>query len=197
MRTSVPVLAFLLAMFAALATASADKKFHPMPGGKGRLAVKVVAYDGATNGVLTVAVKNTSGKPQRFSAEGLYFVPDGDPDHAPQRLGAVGPLQLADASDNHRQDAIEIAAGATAVVNLDVFCIDSHRDSPSSDNTFTLGKSRLPKQLARTIEASAKLEADDAGGYAPAKGAIQGRVWEARDKKWIRLDGEGVQEADK
>ena len=57
MRTSVPVLAFLLAMFAALATASADKKFHPMPGGKGRLAVKVVAYDGATNGVLTVAVK--------------------------------------------------------------------------------------------------------------------------------------------
>jgi hypothetical protein len=59
MRTSVPVLAFLLAMFAALATASADKKFHPMPGGKGRLAVKVVAYDGATNGVLTVEVKNT------------------------------------------------------------------------------------------------------------------------------------------
>ena len=91
MRTSLPVLAFLLAMLAALGTAAADHKFHPLPGGKGRLAVKVVAYDGATNGVLTVAVKNTTGKPQRFSAEGLYFVPDGDPDTAPQRLGAARP----------------------------------------------------------------------------------------------------------
>ena len=197
MRTSLPVLAFLLAMLAALGTAAADHKFHPLPGGKGRLAVKVVAYDGATNGVLTVAVKNTTGKPQRFSAEGLYFVPDGDPNTAPQRLGAVGPLQLASADDDHRQAAIEVAAGATAVVKLDVFCIDSHRDSPSSANTFTLGKSRLPKQLARTIEASAKAAAADEGGYAPAKGKIQGEVWAARDKQWVRLDGEGVQEAAK
>ena len=35
------------------------------------------------------------------------------------------------------------------------------------------------------------------GGYAPAKSSIQGKVWEARDRAWIKLDGEGTQEADK
>ena len=82
-------------------------------------------------------------------------------------------------------------------VKLDVFCIDSHRPSPSSANTFTLGKSRLPRALARTIETSAKAAADQSGGYAPAASAIQGEVWKHRDKRWVRLDGEGVQEAGK
>lgn len=200
MRSSLSVVTLLLAVLAWFGTAAADAKFRPIPG-KGRgLAVKAVSYDGATNGVLTVQVKNSSGKPQRFSAEGLYFVPDGDPDTAPQRLGAVGPLQLAaDTGAGGSKDSVEIAAGATVTVRLDVFCIDSHRPSPSSDNTFTLGRTRLPRQLARTIETSAKMAADEAGGYpAPAaKSAIQGEVWKARDKKWIALDGEGTQEANK
>lgn len=197
MRTS--LLTLVVAVLAWFGTAAADSKFRPVPKGRG-LAVKAVSYDGATNGVLTVQVKNTSGKAQRFTAEGLYFVPDGDPDEAPQRLGAVGPLQLAaDTGAGGAKDSLEVAAGATVTVRLDVFCIDSHRPSPSSSNTFTLGRTRLPRQLSRTIESSAKMAADEAGGYpAPAaKSAIQGEVWKARDKKWIALDGEGSQEADK
>jgi len=30
-----------------------------------------------------------------------------------------------------------------------------------------------------------------------AKGAVQSEVWKNRDKKWIKLDGEGEQEAAK
>ena len=30
-----------------------------------------------------------------------------------------------------------------------------------------------------------------------AKSAVQSEVWRARDKKWIRLEGEGKQEATK
>lgn len=199
MRSSLSVVTLLLAVLAWFGSAAADNRFRPVPKARG-LAVQAVAYDGATNGVLTVKVKNSSDKAQRFSAEGLYFVPDGDPDTAPQRLGAVGPLQLAsDRGDGSRKNSLEIAAGETVTVRLDVFCIDSHRPSPSSDNSFTLGRTRLPRQLSRTIETSAKVAADEAGGYpAPAaKSAIQGEVWKARDKKWVALDGEGAQEAGK
>lgn len=199
MRSSLSVVTLLLVVLAWFGSAAADGKFRPVPKARG-LAVKAVSYDGSTNGVLTVQVKNTSGKAQRFSAEGLYFVPDGDPDSAPQRLGAVGPLQLAaDSGAGGRKDSLEVAAGETVTVQLDVFCIDSHRPSPSSSNTFTLGRTRLPRQLAHTIEASAKVAADEAGGYpAPAaKSAIQGEVWKARDKRWVKLDGEGAQEAGK
>ena len=199
MRTIVVLLACL---FTTIGIAGADQRFHPVPAAKGRspLALKVVAYDGATNGELTVEVKNPSAKATRFAAEGLYFVPDGDPDSAPQRLGAVGPLRLASSDDGDaRQASLVIAAGATVQVKLDVFCIDSHRSSPSSDNSFTLGRKRLPKQLAQTIEVRAKGAADVVGGFAApaAKSAIQSEVWKARDQKWIAIDGEGDQEAGK
>ncbi|MBK9035746.1 MAG: hypothetical protein IPL61_31605 [Myxococcales bacterium] len=199
MRTSIAILAFILAVVGVIGTAAADQKFHPVPtGGKARgLAVKAVAYDGSTNGVLTVQIKNTGARAQRFSAEGLYFVPDGDPDTAPQRLGAVGPLQLASDEGDARATSVAVAPGATVTVRLDVFCIDSHRPSPSSANTFTLGKTRLPRTLARTIETSARMAADESGGYAPAKSSIQSEVWKARDRRWVKLDGEGVQEAAK
>jgi hypothetical protein len=57
----------------------------------------------------------------------------------------------------------------------------------------------MPASLARTIDDNAKKAADENGGYAApaAKGAVQGEVWKARDAKWIKLDGEGKQEADK
>jgi hypothetical protein len=201
MRSITVVLAFLLGV---VGVAGADQRFHSVPrSGKGPspLQLKVIAYDGGTNGELTVEIKNTAGRPMRFAAEGLYFVPDGDPDTAPQRLGAVGPLRLAtdDDVDEARQGAIQIAAGASVKVTLDVFCIDSHRASPSSNNTFTLGTKRLPKALAQTIETRAKRAAKDAGGYAApaATSAIQSEVWKARDARWIELDGEGAQDAAK
>lgn len=192
------VLGFLLATFG---LAGADQRFHAVPAGKGQsLALKVVAYDGSVNGALTVEVKNTGKKPARFSAEGLYFIPDGDPDTAPQRLGAVGPLRIASSEDaGESQRSLDLAPGATVKVKLDVFCIDSHRPAPSADNSFKVGSRRLPRQLARTIEARSADAAQASGGYAApaAKSAIQSEVWKARDAAWIKVEGEGAQEAAK
>lgn len=199
MRSLAAVLVLLLGM---VGVAGADQRFRKVPAAgkaKSALQLKVVSYDGATNGELTVLVKNAGTQAMRFSAEGLYFVPDGDPDEAPQRLGAVGPLRLASSEDDgSRQTTIAVAAGASVKLTLDVFCIDSHRPSPSSDNTFSLGSRRLPRTLTAKIEARSKdAAAGIEGSYAApaAKSAIQGIVWTERDAKWIRLDGEGVQEA--
>jgi hypothetical protein len=193
---------FALGLFAG--TAAADNKFHAMPAPKaerGNLQLRVVSYDGSTNGELTVEVKNTSKKPLVFMAKGLYFVPDGNPDEAPQRLGAVGPFEIiSDKSDSEtRAEKITIAAGQTAELTLDVFCIDSHRSSPSSSTPFTIARTKMPTSLARDIDTGAKRAAKSAGGFAApaATDAVQSEVWKQRDKKWIELDGESEQEAGK
>jgi len=197
LAASIVVFAVLTAL---AAPARADGRFHPVPSsGKAttKLQLRVVAYDGATNGALTVEVKNPTKATLAFSASGLYFVPDGDPDQAPQRLGAVGPMQIAEGDAIERKDSVEVAAGATVRVTLDVFCIDSHRASPTSKTPFTIGKSRMPAQLTATIAKDSATAAAEVGGYAApaAKAKVQETVWKARDAKWIRLDGEGVQEA--
>lgn len=177
-----------------------DTKFQKLPGSK--LQIRAVEYDGSTNGTLKVQIRNTAKTTLAFSATGLYFVPDGNPDEAPQRLGAVGPMQLA--TDSAKEiTKLEVPAGDTVEVALDVFCIDSHRSSPSPTNVFTVGASRMPKELAQTIEKraeSAVTEARMDGAEAPrpaAKSKIQSEVWRSRDAKWIELEGEGKQEAGK
>jgi hypothetical protein len=57
----------------------------------------------------------------------------------------------------------------------------------------------MPKELAREIDQESYKAAIGAGGYAApaAKSAVQSEVWKARDKKWLRLEGEGKQEATK
>lgn len=176
-----------------------DTKFHAVPDAK--LEVRAIQYDGAVNGRLHVQVRNPSKSAQKFSAQGLYFVPEGNPDTAPQRLGAVGPMQIA--NDGKEISEVEVAPGATLEVVLDVFCIDSHRPSPSPQNTFNIGAKRMPRELAQTIEnrADAAVAAERAQGKAAprpaAKSAIQGEVWRSRDSKWIELDGEGKQEVGK
>lgn len=185
--------------------AAADGKFHKLPATHAAkkadraLQLRVVSYDGAVNGALTVEVKNTGRAVATFSASGLYFVPDGDPDQAPQRLGAVGPMTIATSNDGagESKDSVTIAPGATVRVTLDVFCIDSHRGAPTSETPFTIASTRMSTRLATEIAVAGKAAADESGGYAapPAKAAIQSAVWETRDKKWIRLAGEGVQEA--
>ncbi len=178
-----------------------ETKFSKVPGGK--LQIRAVEYDGSTNGTLKVQVKNPSKTAQTFSATGLYFVPEGDPSSAPQRLGAVGPMHLETDNDPKELTQLEVAAGATVEVALDVFCIDSHRASPSPTNVFNVASARLPKELAQTIEQRADLAVSEArkhGDAAPrpaAKATIQSEVWRSRDAKWIRLDGEGSQEAAK
>jgi hypothetical protein len=212
MRTR-PLLSFLLLTIALLGSAFADRvaerpgqvparhdtAFHTIPDGK--LQVRAVQYDGSTNGTLTVQIRNTGKVTQKFSAQGLYFVPEGDPNTAPQRLGAVGPMQIAGSGKEISE--LDVAPGATLEVALDVFCIDSHRSSPSPANRFNVGVKRLPRELATTIENRAKQAVDSAragGASAPrpaAKGQIQSEVWRSRDAKWVELDGEGTQEAGK
>jgi hypothetical protein len=177
-----------------------DTKFKSVPDSS--LQIRAVEYDGSVNGTLKVQVKNTQKTAQKFTATGLYFVPQGDPDMAPQRLGAVGPMQLA--TDNKKDQAsIDVPAGATVDIALDVFCIDSHRGSPGPENAFDVGAKRMPKQLSQQIEHSADeavAAARKSGESRPrpaAKGAIQSGVWKSRDEKWIELDGEGKQEATK
>jgi hypothetical protein len=165
--------------------------------GASHLEVNVVSYDGATNGAITIEVKNNGKSAETFVAQGLFFVPDGDANHAPQRLGAVGPFQIQ--GDEARKEKVVIPAGGRIVARLDVYCIDSHRSSPSSATKFHMSAQRMPAPLAADINKSANDAAQSYGGVsAPAaKSAVQSEVWKNRDKKWIPLEGEGRQEATK
>jgi len=184
--------------------ALAKGPFAPIPaeqtGGKATgLELRIVRYDGSTNGVLAVEVKNPGPQPVDFSAKGLYFVPQGNADQAPQRLGAVGPFSMETQQGWQRREATTIAPGAVVRMKLDVYCIDSHRGSPSSSTAFRLGKDRVPKKIVEAIDRDAHKAAGALGGVsAPrAKSAVQSEVWKNRDAKWIELDGEGKQEASK
>ena len=187
---------------AAASPAAADS-FRSLPAEKAGqstpLEVRVVQYDGNSNGVITVDVKHPTGKPQEFSAKGLYFVPQGNADQAPQRVGAVGPFQMQRPQGPERRDHLTIAPGATERLTLDVYCIDSHRASPGPGTSFRIAKDRVPPPLVRAIDADAVRSAEPYGGVsAPAaKGAVQSEVWKNRYKRWIPLDGEGRQEAAK
>jgi hypothetical protein len=163
------------------------------------LQVRVVQYDGNSNGVITVDVKNPTDKPQEFSAKGLYFVPQGNANEAPQRVGAVGPFQIQRPQGPERRDHLTVAPGATERLTLDVYCIDSHRASPGPGTSFRIAKDRVPAPLVRAIDADATRAAAAYGAVsAPAaKSAVQSEVWRNRDKRWIQLDGEGNQEAAK
>ena len=196
------VLAALISLVAL--PAFAENGFAPLPaeqtGGKlTGLELRVVQYQGGVNGVLTIDVRNPKSNPIEFSAGGLYFVPDGNADSAPQRLGAVGGFQEQTQQGWQRREKTTIAANATVRMKLDVFCIDSHRGSPSSSTAFHPAATRLPPALSHEIEADGKKAAAESGGYeAPvAKSKVQSDVWKERNKKWIRLDGEGAQESHK
>ncbi len=191
--------ALLVCLVSAVSASAAQ--FDPLPAEPGAsrsgLLVRVVRYEGSTNGAITVELKNPTGGDAEFSARGLFFVPQVDPDKAPQRLGAVGPFLLEGRGD--RREALRLGAGKSATLTLDVYCIDSHRSSPSSDTPFRVGKERMPPKLSQAIDANTKRAAAPLGGVAApaAKSSNQGEVWKTRDEKWIKLDGEGRQEATK
>jgi hypothetical protein len=178
----------------------ASAKIPSLKGGKpSPLLMRIVKYQGSTNGAITVDVKNPTGEPQEFSAKGVYFVPQSNANVAPQRLGAVGPFLLHGAGKKERREKMTVAPGATERLSLDVYCIDSHRASPSPATSFRIAKDRVPESLTREISDSAEQAAKPYGGVsaAPAKAAVQSEVWKNRDKKWIELDGEGRQEIGK
>jgi hypothetical protein len=192
--------AVLPASSPAAAPADGFATLPPTPGAKrSPLLIKIVRYDGATNGAITVDVKNPTGEAQDFSAKGVYYVPHTDADDAPQRLGAVGPFVLHRGGKQERRERLTVAPGAIERLSLDVYCIDSHRASPSSATSFRIAQDRVPENLVRAIDADAARVAKRLGGVsaAPAKSAVQSEVWRNRDEKWIELDGEGKQEAGK
>ncbi|HTE53772.1 MAG TPA: hypothetical protein VK698_23115 [Kofleriaceae bacterium] len=188
---------FFLAAIAAR-PAMADK-FVPLPdlGGKGEtLKIRVVRYDGSTNGKMVVDVRNTGKSSTKFVAEGIYFVPGGDPEKAPQRLGAAGPFTVvgSKASPSSQQELI-LQPGETRQLQLDVFCIDSHRGSPSPSTSFSVAGKRMPKELRQTIATdAAKIIRRNQGDVEKSKSEIQSTTWQARDRKWIKLEGERKQE---
>ena len=189
-----PLLAATL--FVCLPAFAAFQPLPPEPGTQPNgLEVRVVSYNGSTNGAITVEVRNTTKSEQEFSAAGLFFVPAMDPDKAPQRLGAVGPYEV----NAKRYERMKVAPGATLKANLDVYCIDSHRSSPSSSTPFRIAKERLPPQLTQAIDVEAKAVSAPMGGVSapPAKSAVQGAVWKNRDAKWLKVEGESRQEANK
>ena len=159
------------------------------------LEAKIVGYNGSTNGRMTIDVRNPTAAPLEFAAAGLYFVPTGDPDSSPQRLGAVGPYQVG----TKREERLKIPAGATVRAELDVYCIDSHRSSPSSSTPFHLSGDRVPRTITQNIDREAKAATQATGGMsAPAsKSAVQSTVWKYRNEKWIKLSGEGAKELTK
>jgi hypothetical protein len=178
--------------------------FAPIPadqtGGKSSgLELRIVRYEGSVNGALTVEVKNPRPEPVEFSAKGLYFVPEANANEAPQRLGAVGPFTLQTEQGWQHRENVTIRPGDVVRLKLDVYCIDSHRGSPSSSTAFRVAKDRVPQKVIDAIDRGAAKAAAPLGGVSSpkAKSAVQSEVWRNRDAKWIELDGEGKQEAGK
>jgi hypothetical protein len=195
---------FGLGLLLLAAPALAGDSFVPIPadqtgGQKTGLEIRVTGYDGSVNGQIGVDVRNPQKHPVEFAARGLYFVPNGNPDTAPQRLGAVGPFRVKTDKGWEQREKMTIAAGAVANLKLDVYCIDSHRGSPSSATGFHMGKDRIPKTITDDIYRDATKASEKSGGIASpsAKGDVQSQVWKNRDKKWVELDGEGKQEVGK
>lgn len=189
----------ILFLLSASSPALADS-FVTMPEAKGsaeNLKIRFVEYDGNTNGAMVVEVKNTGRTTATFDADGLFFVPKGDPEKAPQRLGAAGPfVEIAGKKQISNQDGkLAIAAGETKKIRLEVFCIDSHRSSPSPSTKFTIAKNKLPKSLRKELKTSNEaIYRSNKGDFKKAKSAVQSNMWEKRDKNWIKLEGERKQE---
>ena len=178
------------------ARAETLKRVPAIDGKAQPLTMRVVAYDGSTNGRMVVEVVNSGKQTETFLADGIYFVPNGNPEVAPQRLGAAGPLIIIeDGVEKTYLEGIQIPPGSKQTVRLEVFCIDSHRASPSSDTKFGVAAERLPKELRQKITHGAKqIIRENKGDVTQAKSAIQSHMWETRDADWIKLDGERKQE---
>jgi hypothetical protein len=178
------------------ARAETLKRVPAIDGKAQPLTMRVVAYDGSTNGRMVVEVVNSGKQTETFIADGIYFVPNGNPEMAPQRLGAAGPIIIVeDGVEKTYLEGIQIPPGSKQTVRLEVFCIDSHRSSPSSDSKFGFAAERLPRELRQKITHGARqIIRENQGDVAKAKPAIQSHMWETRDADWIKLDGERKQE---
>jgi len=174
--------------------------FSPVPavnGQKNTLQIRQLDFTGGATGQVVVEVRNQGQHPQTFEARGLYFVPNGDAQSAPQRVGAAGPFEVKDAQGWQRKDQLQIQPGQTVKLKLQTFCLDSHRGSPGKGQGYKVARDRLPKDLTGEIEVGAQRIIRAKGGYSKAPAAtgdIQSHVWSSRNKKWIKLEGERANE---
>ena len=163
-------------------------------GAEKNIQIRFVKYDGSTNGEMVVQVKNTGKTTANFRAEGLFFVPDGSPEKAPQRLGASGPFSesaVGKGGKRIHQEKLALAAGESKTLRLEVFCIDSHRSSPSSSTQFSLAKKKLPKKMQQTMKSSNQaIYKKNKGSLRKSKSAVQSNMWKVRDADWVKLEGE-------
>jgi hypothetical protein len=163
------------------------------------LLAKVLRYEGNSHGQMLLSLENPTKGSVLFSAAGLYFVPDMQADVAPQRLGAVGGFDIEKTrrKNSTRAETLTLAAGEKVTLRLDVYCIDHQRPAPNSQTPYRLGLARLPKELVKAIDVETQPVARQNGGFSDerAKSAVQGLVWENRNKNWVKLDGEGAREA--
>jgi len=193
-RVSIGV-SFLSVLFVLAAGSAWADKFVALPKLDAKaqnLQIRFVRYDGAVNGGMVVDVKNVGRTSERFVADGLFFVPTGDPEQAPQRQGAAGPFQeLQNGKAGKHQEVTTLAPGETKRLSLATFCIDSHRGSPGPTTQFTVAKDRLPKRLRQEMQVSnQRILHENGGDVSKAKPAIQSNMWNVRDKAWIKLEGE-------
>jgi hypothetical protein len=194
-------LSMLLASLGLLALASpalADKSFAPLPAGDGAkttLQIRQLDFSGGASGHIVVEVRNPARQVQKFQARGLYFVPDGNAQSAPQRVGAVGPFEVREGQGWQRKEELMVQPGETVRLKLHTFCLDSHRGSPGKGQGYKIARERLPKELMKQNEAAASRALKSKGGKIDAaQSEIQSDVWKNRNKKWIMLEGERVDE---
>jgi hypothetical protein len=172
--------------------------FAPIPaldGKKTSLQLRQVDFTGGASGQVVVEVRNAGHQAQTFQARGLYFVPQGDAQSAPQRVGAAGPFEVNQGNGWQRKTELQIQPGQTVRLKLQTFCLDSHRGSPGKGQGFKVARERLPKHLTTEIESGAQ-KILKAKAPAAANGDIQSHVWNSRNKKWIKLEGERANEKD-
>jgi hypothetical protein len=156
------------------------------------LEMRILRYDGSTNGRMVVEVRNQGALARDFVVDGIFFVPQGDPEKAPQRPGAAGPMvEVAGERQVPHQDRVAMAPGARKELHLEVFCIDSHRASPSPSTRFRVARERLPPRLRQQVKSGTQqiLRANE-GSVERSKSAIQSHVWQTRDADWVEVEGE-------
>jgi hypothetical protein len=174
--------------------------FGPVPavdGKKNTLQIRQLDFTGGATGQVVVEVRNQSQQPQTFEARGLYFVPNGNAQSAPQRVGAAGPFEVQEGQGWQRKDQLQVQPGQTVKLKLQTFCLDSHRGSPGKGQGYKVARDRLPQDLTGEIEGGARRIIRAKGGYskaAEATGDIQSHVWSSRNKKWLKLEGERANE---
>lgn len=192
MKKVMAVLAVTALWLAPQPASARGKGFAKLPAQKGKQTKLEIRMMGYKNGKLVAQIRNKSRRPQTFDPQGLFFVPNGNPDKAPQRMGAAGPFEVLESGTWKAKRRMKVASGKRFKVRLHLFCLDSHRSSPSNGQAFAVARKRLPKRLQTRIAKGTRRIFAAEGAYArpSAKSAAQSHIWRVRNSKWIRLQGE-------